>query len=170
MCGATRSKRAAPRDALTPSTPCRGTAELDTLVSPIRAKLGANGGDRVMDFFTINSTDLLEQFVGEFNAQSDGALLITARTNVIKMLLPKLTFYFCTTRTGHKPRVSLVVKGYVGALVPPLAGNSCNFLFGSKFDDKPKTRLAFKRAMKKAIERDASLPVDPSVRAFVAVI
>ena len=124
----------------------------------------------VTDFFSVNAPEVIERLVGEFNTQGDGALVVNTRTNLIKMLLPKIPFYFSTHRTGHKPRVALKVKGNIGALLPALAGNEPQWLFAPRFDKKPAVRLSFKRAIKVAIQRDASLPVGDALRNFVATI
>lgn len=139
-------------------------------VSPVRAKAGMAGGSQVIDMFTVNSADIVEKLVGEFNLQGEGALLVSKRTSVLTMLLPKMHFYFKTKRSGHKPRVQLVVKGHVGTLLPPQAGLPLRWEFAPKYKDMPKSRHAFKLAFKVAAARDHSLVTSQDVRDFVSVI
>ena len=93
---------------------CAG--DLDSYVTPVRAKTGSAGGDRVVDYFSVNNTKLVERIIGDFNQYGDGSLMVHARTSVCSMLLPKVHFYFKTKRNGYKPRVQLLVKGHVGLL------------------------------------------------------
>ena len=139
-------------------------------VSPVRAKAGMAGGDQVVDIFTVNSSDVVEKLAGEFNLQGSGALVVSNRTSVLTMLLPKMHFYFKTKRSGHKPRVQLVVKGHIGTLLPPAAGLPPSWEFSKRYKAKPKTLHAFKVAFKVAAARDHSLVTSQELRDFISVI
>ena len=129
------------------------------------------GGDAICDKFTINSTAVVEDLVGDFNLQADGALLVDDRTNKLKRLLPKINFLFKTRRNGHKPRVSLTVKGVIGMLLPAQAGLEPQFKFAKKFDNMPNTCRAYELAFKVALERaGAPAGVSQAVREFISMI
>ena len=139
-------------------------------VSPVRAKAGMAGGDQVVDIFSVNSADVVEKLVGEFNQQGGGALVVSQRTSVLTMLLPKMHFYFKTKHSGHKPRVQLIVKGHIGTLLPAAAGLALRWAFAKKYKNMPKSRHAFKLAFKAAADRDPSLVPSQAVRDFISII
>ena len=150
---------------------CAPTAgDVDSYVTPVKPKMGQGGGDRVVDYFSIKESKLLEKLIGEFNEQGDGALMVNGRTSVLSMALPKVHFYFKTKRTGHKPRVQLVVKGHIGRLLPPQAGNGTRFSFAKTYDDQPMSQHAFKLAFKAAAARDASLVQSQALRDFLLTV
>ena len=157
--------------------PCAG--DLDAHVGPRRAKLGGGGGDKVHDVFLIKSADVVERLLDEFNGvERGGALVVDARTNILKMLLPPLSFSFETQRSGYKPRTRLVVKGNVGCLRPPTAGQGAAWSFGARYDEKLASgayrkavvRQAFKIAFKTAAERIGAPTIPGNVLTFLDAV
>ena len=118
-------------------------------VSDISAVKGARGGVHVEDEFKIQSTDMVEHLIGEFNAVGKGALVLRPVTNTLVMLVPPLEFKFKTKRSeGDKWPTELVVTGHFVCLVDRKGKKGPRWAFDDeRAEYTPQIKLAYKQAL-----------------------
>ena len=151
----------------------RARAGCEEAVSDITSVKGARGGKFVEDIFSIVSTDLVSEVVGEFNEGGHGSLVVR-ENNTAVTLVPPLEFKFKARRQAdanhRKWPTELIITGHFMCLVDRV-GKTPRWAFD---DDRAayskENKHAYKLAVAAAMMKLGAHVVPQRVRKFLKLL